>query len=55
MPFEEKSFDSALSTEVLEHVYYPDIFLKEVNRVMKMDGIFLMTTLDILHLGWSIF
>lgn len=44
MPFEDKSFDSALSTEVLEHVFNPDIFLKEVNRVMKMDGIFLMTT-----------
>ena len=44
MPFEDKSFDSALLTEVLEHVFNPDTLLKEVNRVMKMDGIFLMTT-----------
>jgi SAM-dependent methyltransferase len=44
MPFEDKSFDSALSSEVLEHVFNPDTLLKEVNRVMKMDGIFLMTT-----------
>jgi SAM-dependent methyltransferase len=44
MPFEDKNFDSALSTEVLEHVFNPDILLKEVNRVMKMNGIFLMTT-----------
>ncbi len=44
MPFEDKSFDSALSSEVLEHVFAPDVLLKEVNRVMKMDGLFLMTT-----------
>ena len=44
MPFEDKSFDSALSSEVLEHVFNPDTFLKEANRVMKMDGIFLITT-----------
>jgi len=44
MPFEDKSFDSALSSEVIEHVFNPDTLLKEVNRVMKMNGIFLMTT-----------
>ena len=44
MPFEDKSFDSALSSEVLEHVFNPATLLKEVNRVMKMDGMFLITT-----------
>lgn len=43
MPLDDKSFDSALSSEVLEHVFNPDIFLKEVNRVMKIDGLFLIT------------
>lgn len=44
MPFEDKSFDSALSSEVLEHVLHPDALLKEINRVMKIDSLFLMTT-----------
>ena len=44
MPFKDKSFDSALSSEVLEHVFNPDTLLKEVNRVMKMNGVFLVTT-----------
>jgi SAM-dependent methyltransferase len=44
MPFEDKSFDSILSSEVLEHVFTPDTFLKEVNRVTKMGGVFLLTT-----------
>ncbi len=43
MPLDNKSFDSALSTEVLEHVFNPDTFLKEANRVLKIDGLFLIT------------
>jgi len=44
MPLEDKSFDSVFSSEVLEHVFNPDTFLKEANRVMKMDGLFLIST-----------
>ena len=44
MPFEDKYFDSALSTEVIEHVSDPDVLLKEVNRVMKTDGVLLMSS-----------
>ncbi len=43
IPFEDKSFDSILSNQVFEHVFNPNDFLKEVNRVTKMGGVFLMT------------
>jgi len=44
MPIGDKSFDSALASEVLEHVFNPDVFFKEVNRVLKVDALFLIST-----------
>lgn len=43
MPFENESFDCAIATEVLEHCAEPEIFLKEVNRVLKHNGTFFLT------------
>jgi len=43
IPFEDKKFDSILSNQVFEHVFNPNDFLKEVNRVSKIGGGFLMT------------
>jgi SAM-dependent methyltransferase len=43
MPFKDKEFDSVMSNQVLEHVFNPDEFLKEINRVTKINGIFLIT------------
>lgn len=34
-PFANKEFDSVLCNQVLEHVFEPALFLREVNRVMK--------------------
>jgi SAM-dependent methyltransferase len=42
-PFEELCFDSVVSNQVFEHVFEPEIFLSEVNRVLKVGGVFLMT------------
>lgn len=42
-PFPEKSFDSALCNQVLEHVFNPDEFLQEANRVLKSGGRLLLT------------
>lgn len=42
-PIESKQFTSAVATEVFEHVFNPDEFLSEVNRVLKKEGTFLMT------------
>lgn len=43
MPFEDKYFDSIITNQVFEHVFNPNIFLKEINRVTKMGGLMLMT------------
>lgn len=43
MPFENESFDSAFSTEVLEHVPDPKIMLLEVFRVLKPGGSYFFT------------
>lgn len=39
-----ESFDYVIAVEVLEHVEKDDLFVKEVYRVLKPKGIFLMTT-----------
>jgi len=43
MPFENKEFDSVLSNQVFEHVFNPNEFLNEVNRVTKINGVFLLS------------
>ncbi|WP_370479353.1 class I SAM-dependent methyltransferase [Tamlana flava] len=43
MPFDNDSFDCALATEVLEHCLEPEIVLKEVQRVLKPEGVFFFT------------
>lgn len=42
-PFENCSFDSIILNQVFEHVFNPDIFLKEINRVIKISGRFLIS------------
>lgn len=44
IPFEDNSFDNLLCFEVLEHVFEPDQFLRELNRVVKPGGKVLLTT-----------
>lgn len=43
IPFENDYFDSVVCFEVLEHVFNPDTFLKEVNRVLKPGGAAMFT------------
>ena len=43
IPFNDNHFDSIVCFEVLEHVFNPDEFLKEANRVLKSGGIALFT------------
>lgn len=44
IPFEDNYFDLVISTEVLEHIVNPDIFLREIYRVLKPGGKLLLTT-----------
>ena len=39
LPFPDNSFDVVVCSEVLEHVSNPEKVLKEINRVLKSDGI----------------
>jgi SAM-dependent methyltransferase len=39
-----EAFDCVVSVEVLEHVEEDDAFVREVHRVLKPGGVFLMTT-----------
>jgi SAM-dependent methyltransferase len=42
-PFRKESFDSVMLNQVFEHVFNPEEFLQEVNRVMKRGGRLLLT------------
>ncbi len=42
--FADNSFDSVVSFQVIEHIQYDRLFLKEINRVLKPGGIALITT-----------
>ena len=42
-PFRDGEFDSILTTQVLEHVFNPNEFLIETNRVLKEGGILLLS------------
>jgi SAM-dependent methyltransferase len=42
-PFPDSQFDNALCNQVLEHVFHPDKFLKEIHRVLKDEGHLLLT------------
>lgn len=42
-PFAEERFDHVLCNQVIEHVFEPDAFLKEINRTMKTGGNLLLS------------
>ena len=45
MPLENESIDVILCTEVFEHLKNPILALKEFSRVMKKDGVLILTAL----------
>lgn len=42
-PFNNNEFDSIVTNQVFEHVFNADSFLNEINRVLKKNGILLLT------------
>ena len=42
-PFDDKSFESCFCSQVLEHVFNPEEFISEINRILKLNGILLLT------------
>ena len=43
-PFEDNYFNALTALELIEHLYDPDHFLDEVYRILKPDGLFILST-----------
>jgi SAM-dependent methyltransferase len=44
LPFEDHSFDIVFSGDVIEHIRFTDVFVNEINRVLKIGGLCALTT-----------
>ena len=44
LPFENNSFDVVTSNQVIEHLYYPVKFMKEIFRILKPGGYAVIST-----------
>jgi 2-polyprenyl-3-methyl-5-hydroxy-6-metoxy-1,4-benzoquinol methylase len=44
IPFEDKYFDIVWAGDVIEHIRFTDVFINEINRVLKVSGLFVLTT-----------
>lgn len=44
LPFKTNCFDAAVSSEVIEHIDRPEEYAKEVSRVLRDNGQFVLTT-----------
>ena len=42
-PFADSEFDGVIVNQVFEHIFTPELFLAEVRRVLKNEGLLLMT------------
>ena len=43
LPFEDNYFDLVVSLETMEHLENPELFLKEIKRVVKPDGVVILS------------
>lgn len=44
LPYEDGSFEAAVSFEVIEHLEYPEELVLEAKRLLKKDGVFVVST-----------
>lgn len=47
LPYEEDTFDAVVSIEGIEHIKRPFDFIAECNRILKPDGLLILTTPNI--------
>jgi SAM-dependent methyltransferase len=50
-PFEDAFFDVVMAGEIIEHISDTDFLIEEVKRVLKHDGIFVLSTPNVASLG----
>lgn len=43
-PFDDKYFDVVWAGDIIEHIHHTDTFVNEINRVLKIGGLFILTT-----------
>jgi SAM-dependent methyltransferase len=44
IPFDDHTFDAVVSFQVIEHIQDDENFISEIYRVLKSDGVFIVTT-----------
>lgn len=52
IPFTDKEFDIVIATELIEHILETRLFLKEINRVLKVGGELILSTPNLASL-WN--
>jgi len=52
LPFDNSSFDVAVCVEVLEHLFQPQLAVREIHRVLRPDGRLILTVPNVAH--WRI-
>lgn len=53
-PIKDSAFDAVFAGEIIEHLYDVDLFLDEINRVLKKGGYLILTTPNLLSF-WNRF
>lgn len=51
VPFGNNFFNVVIAGEIIEHIYDTDRILKEINRILKLGGYFLISTPNVASLG----
>lgn len=50
LPFKPHCFDVVFAGEIIEHLYDPENFLKQINRIIKKSGLLIISTPNLAHL-----
>jgi len=51
IPYDDEFFDAVIATEIFEHLISPLEMITEGARILKKDGLFIITTPNVSHIG----